>query len=81
MSTDARSVVLKDQDTLAGSCTSLLQTFRNMVRVLRVPIGKASAMLSETPARYATVSGLEVKVAKDICDVTMGSAAQAAEYA
>ncbi|XP_065176076.1 N-acetylglucosamine-6-phosphate deacetylase-like [Sycon ciliatum] len=56
VSSDAKTVKLEGTDTLAGSCASLLETFRNLVNVLGVSEEDASSMLSTTPAR---IVGLE----------------------
>ena len=39
-------------NTLADSCSTLLDTFHSLVSIFGVPIGKAMVMLSENPARY-----------------------------
>ena len=52
MSCDATRVVLSGTDTLADSCSSLLQTFYFLVNNLGVSIGSAVQMLAETPARF-----------------------------
>ncbi len=51
VSEDCRSVSLVGQNVLAGSCSTLLNTFHSLVRVLGVPIGQAVCMLAENPAR------------------------------
>ncbi|XP_062514677.1 N-acetylglucosamine-6-phosphate deacetylase-like isoform X2 [Corticium candelabrum] len=55
VSHDCSRVTLVGSDVLAGSCCSLLQSFRSLVDVLGVPVGHAACMLSETPARIAAL--------------------------
>jgi hypothetical protein len=40
-----------DDDTLVGSCCTMLDIFNSLINVLNVPVGKAFMMLSENPAR------------------------------
>ena len=55
---DGRSVSLLGERVLAGSCCSLEDTLRSLVRVLEVPLGEAVAMLSENPARSVGTKSL-----------------------
>lgn len=57
VSADKR-VCLKGTTTLAGSCVSQLDIYRNLVNVLNVSRGNAACMLSEVPARIAGLSHL-----------------------
>lgn len=40
-----------DDNTLTGSCCTMLDIFKSLVNTLDVPVGKALMMLSENPAR------------------------------
>lgn len=51
-------VVLKENQTIAGSCTSMLQIFHHLVKELQLPVPTAVSMLSEIPARIAGVEKL-----------------------
>jgi len=51
VSASGRTLSVVGTNTLAGSCSTLLETFHSLVNILGVPIGKAVAMLSENPAR------------------------------
>lgn len=53
-----KRVCLKGTATLAGSCVSQLEIFRNLVNVLGVARGSAACMLSEVPARIAGLTHL-----------------------
>ena len=44
------------EETLAGSCCSMLDTLHSLVHTLAVPVGEAVAMLSENPARSVASS-------------------------
>lgn len=57
VTTDKR-VCLKGSSTLAGSCVSQLDIFRNLVNVIRLTPADAACMLSEVPARIAALSHL-----------------------
>ena len=55
ISADCKYMSLAGQNTLAGSCCSLLNTLHSLVNVLQVPLGEAVAMISENPARYPKI--------------------------
>uniref|UniRef100_A0A6B2L667 Amidohydrolase-related domain-containing protein n=1 Tax=Arcella intermedia TaxID=1963864 RepID=A0A6B2L667_9EUKA len=46
-----KRVLIENTNTLAGSCTNLLQVFHNLTRILKVPVTDAIQMLSENPAK------------------------------
>lgn len=52
VSEDCKTMVVKGTNILAGSCSSMLDIFYNLVRIMNVPIAEAVKMLSENPARY-----------------------------
>jgi N-acetylglucosamine-6-phosphate deacetylase len=52
-SASAKRVVVKGSDTLYGGCGSSLSMFHNAVRVCGVPLERAVAMCTSTPARIA----------------------------
>jgi len=56
VSASGRTLSVVGTNTLAGSCSTLLETFHSLVNILGVPIGKAVAMLSENPARIAKIT-------------------------
>jgi N-acetylglucosamine-6-phosphate deacetylase len=65
-----RKAAVTQNGTIAGSCTSQLQMFQDLVKVLDVPLLDAATMLSETPARISgcvdQVGTLQVGKAADI---------------
>ena len=40
-----------DDNTLVGSCCTMLDIFKPLIDVLNVPVGQAVMMLSENPAK------------------------------
>lgn len=56
VSPSGRTLSIIGTNTLAGSCSTLLDTFHSLVNIFGVPIGKAMMMLSENPARIAKIS-------------------------
>ncbi|CAB4002068.1 N-acetylglucosamine-6-phosphate deacetylase, partial [Paramuricea clavata] len=55
-----------DDDTLVGSCCTMLDIFNSLINVLNVPVGKAFMMLSENPARFAKLNNVgTIEVGKD----------------
>jgi len=48
---DGPKLVIKGTTTMAGSCTTQLTIFHNLVNVFNVPIATAVAMLAHNPAR------------------------------
>jgi hypothetical protein len=54
VASDGQSVYLAGTTTLAGSCCSLLDAFRNLVNVIRLPVEEASAKLSANPVRASS---------------------------
>lgn len=51
VSSSGRTMSIIGTNTLAGSCSTLLDRFHSLVNIFGVPIGKAMAMLSENTAR------------------------------
>lgn len=58
VSPDGKAVVLEGTSTLAGSCMSQLDSFRNLVNVLGVPVPEAANMLAANPCRIVGLNHL-----------------------
>jgi len=56
VSPSGRTMSIIGTNTLAGSCSTLLDRLHSLVNIFGVPIGKAMAMLSENTARIAKIS-------------------------
>ena len=54
VSDDCKVMIIEGTSTIAGSCSSMLDIFHNLLNVVQVPVSEAVAMLSENPARYDT---------------------------
>eukprot|EP00041_Stephanoeca_diplocostata_P026558 m.718308 g.718308 ORF g.718308 m.718308 type:complete len:460 (+) comp22994_c1_seq2:98-1477(+) len=52
VSDDGRAVTLKGTCTIAGSCSSLLDSFRTLVRVFRLTVAQACHVVATNPARF-----------------------------
>ncbi|XP_070555715.1 N-acetylglucosamine-6-phosphate deacetylase-like [Ptychodera flava] len=53
VSEDGKCLFISGTKTLAGSCCSVMDAFRSLVKVLNVDVAQAAAMVSETPAKIA----------------------------